>query len=584
MKNLFRFVMAVAVLFTASCAKEDVSTSIAGGEVEVSFTANLADLGTRATYGTGNEVNTLRYKVFSNGELLTELCGTTGIAVNAPCTVNLVLIKGMSYDILFWADHDAQYAISNEGVIRFSTEGLNANDETRDAFYYLAEGFDPANANSENTTIYLKRPFAQLNAIVPNMTEVGKSMDLDAPGAYIKSAIATTICTSFNPFTGEAGDETPAIVTFGETDVQDFAEGHLSMNYLLAPGHLVDVTFFFEGAKFATNTTINNIPLKANYKTNVIGNLLTGSTEFNVSIDANWNTAEHYIYEAFQNGGEVTLTEDIVIAEPLVVAAGKSVVLNLNGCDIINTTASEAFGEGEAIIAYGELTINGEGTVQGTTMAVWARGNNGAEVTINGGTYKGCAEGFAKGGRSVIYASSGNTINIYGGTFESLAADKTSYANKTEGVYAALNIADNNGYINVYGGTFYKQNPAAPGTEPAAWNAAHPNGFVAEGYTTIAEGEYFNVIPGVAASTTADILAAIADADVPALVMNGNLECATTDAVSIAKDLVISANNKTITAGAPAGSNPALVPSIAVQGEYDVTINNANVVGGFLGA
>mgnify|MGYP003288498925 CR=1 FL=1 len=74
---------------------------------------------------------------------------------------------------------------------------------------------------------------------------------------------------------------------------------------------------------------------------------------------------------------------------------------------------------------------------------------------------------------------------------ETIAADKTSYANKTEGVYAALNVADNNGMINVYGGSFYKQNPAAPGTEPAAWNAAHANGFVAEGYFATLIGDYY---------------------------------------------------------------------------------------------
>ena len=92
----------------------------------------------------------------------------------------------------------------------------------------------------------------------------------------------------------------------------------------------------------------------------------------------------------------------------------------MNGHSIINTTESEVFGEGEGIIAYGKLTIKGEGTVEGSTMAVWARGENNAEVNIYGGTYYGCKEGFAKGGRAVIYASSNNTINIYGGTFEAI--------------------------------------------------------------------------------------------------------------------------------------------------------------------
>lgn len=217
--------------------------------------------------------------------------------------------------------------------------------------------------------------------------------------------------------------------------------------------------------------------------------------------------AANLIYAA-QIGGEITLEEDVVLDAPVVVPAGVELVLNLNGKTIKNSTQSEVFGEGEGIIAYGNLTINGEGTVEGSTMAVWARGNNGAKITINGGTYKGCAEGFAKGGRSVIYASSDNTIDIYGGTFEALAADKTSFANKTEGVYPVLNVADNHGMINVYGGTFVGQNPAAPGTEPAAWNTAHPNGFVAPYYKSTQNGNEWTVALD-AVYTTAELQAAI---------------------------------------------------------------------------
>ena len=217
--------------------------------------------------------------------------------------------------------------------------------------------------------------------------------------------------------------------------------------------------------------------------------------------------AANLLYAA-QVGGEITLEEDVVLDAPVVVPAHVDLVINLNGKTIKNSTQSETFGEGEGIIAYGNLTINGEGTVEGSTMAVWARGTEGANVTINGGTYYGCAEGFAKGGRSVIYASSGNTINIYGGRFEALAADKTSYANKTEGVKAALNIADNNGYINVYGGTFVGQNPAAPGTEPKAWNEAHPNGFVAPYHKSTQNGNEWTVALD-AVYTTAELQAAI---------------------------------------------------------------------------
>ena len=297
------------------------------------------------------------------------------------------------------------------------------------------------------------------------------------------------------------------------------------------------VTFdvvFYQGAvvayKGTKTVTIENVALEMgkayNFKAELnASNIMADGTEllpivFDVEEVKDWVTAETpdvnvqeaELRAALLLGGEVTLTEDLVITEPLVVAAGASSVINLNKHSIINNTKTLEYGKGEGIVVYGDLVINGEGLVKGSTRAVWARGNDGATVTINGGTYEGCEDGYAEGGNSVIYASSGNVVNIYGGTVKALAADKTSYANKTEGVYAALNVADNNGMINVYGGSFYKQNPAAPGTEPAAWNAAHPNGFVADGYFVALVDDYY-VVSDTQVVATAEEFAAALKAD-----------------------------------------------------------------------
>ena len=175
----------------------------------------------------------------------------------------------------------------------------------------------------------------------------------------------------------------------------------------------------------------------------------------------------------------------------MVVRKGATAVLDLNGFNITNNTKNDAYGEDEAIIVYGNLTIKGEGTVTANSMAVWARGKgNNAVVNIYGGTYYGCAEGLANSGRSVIYASGGNTINIYGGKFQALAEDTTSFKLMENGRgYAAVNVEDtNNNIISVYGGSFYKQNPADPRTENPA------RSFVAEGCRVEADGDWFKVI------------------------------------------------------------------------------------------
>ena len=160
---------------------------------------------------------------------------------------------------------------------------------------------------------------------------------------------------------------------------------------------------------------------------------------------------------ALQLGSEVTLQKDYTLTKSLVVPAGVRSTINLNGHNIINATDSEELGEGDGIVVYGDLTINGEGTVQGKTRSIWARGNNNPTVTINGGNYVGAVGGSEC---EVIYASGNGVITINGGTFQAETEDKVSFAAPQ---YAVLNIHGNGASgcdIVVYGGTFHKFNPA----------------------------------------------------------------------------------------------------------------------------
>ena len=280
MKNIFRFLMAVAVLFTASCAKEDISSSIAGGEVEVTFTANLPELGTRAEYGTGEQVNTLRYFVYDGNTLLSDLSGEQDIAVGVPTTVNLVLLKGMTYNIVFWADCDRVYNYNTESKsVTVDYAAVNANDEKRDAFYKFVAAFDPANSTSENTNIVLTRPFAQLNAKANDVDKIKLS--------GVTLSTSTVTLTAYSTLNIADGTVTGADEkTLTAADVLE--DGLLSMNYLLAPadGYVSDIKFTINNSKnIDFGNKYYNVPLKRNYRTNILGALLTNSTDFTVTID-----------------------------------------------------------------------------------------------------------------------------------------------------------------------------------------------------------------------------------------------------------------------------------------------------------
>ena len=142
----------------------------------------------------------------------------------------------------------------------------------------------------------------------------------------------------------------------------------------------------------------------------------------------------------------------------------------------------------------GEVIINGEGTIESQdahySMAVWAQGG---KVIISGGTFKNAGDGC-----DLIYASEGGQVEIYGGEF--IATEYKGTEAGTTNPHSALNVKNaHRDYsdIKVYGGRFYKFDPANNLSEPnpsAEWLESHPNGFVAEGYKSIQDGDWFIVI------------------------------------------------------------------------------------------
>ena len=134
------------------------------------------------------------------------------------------------------------------------------------------------------------------------------------------------------------------------------------------------------------------------------------------------------------------------------------------------------------VVKGGDLTIDGDGVIEAQkatySMAVWAQGD---KVIIKDGIFKNGGDGC-----DLIYASAGGKVEIYGGEFH--PTKRIGLEDGTKNDYTALNLKNNGAdgcEIIVYGGTFYNFDPAHNKSENDAWIAAHPNGFVAEGYKSV---------------------------------------------------------------------------------------------------
>ena len=163
---------------------------------------------------------------------------------------------------------------------------------------------------------------------------------------------------------------------------------------------------------------------------------------------------------------------------PTAITITTKATIELNGHNL--TVAEDTAGDGVFhVLAGGDLTINGEGTINGVgdnnwNIAIWA---DGGKVTINGGTYTNVGAG-EDDHYDLIYAKNGGTVIINGGRFEAHTPKWT------------LNLKDTDGSsIAVQGGTFVNYNPAEVYTEPT-----QPLNFVVEGYKVVKEDNEYTVV------------------------------------------------------------------------------------------
>ena len=100
------------------------------------------------------------------------------------------------------------------------------------------------------------------------------------------------------------------------------------------------------------------------------------------------------------------------------------------------------------------------------------------------------------------------------------------------------------------------------------------------GKYTITGAEGYSIFPKNAATSKESFENVLADADVDKIDITAALGYADNENVTIQKDVTINANGNKITAGGAS----SLTPSMAVMGDYDVVLNEANIEGGFVGA
>ena len=313
------------MMLATGCSSSDDTVVTQGNNnlAAVSFSVQAdAVVGTRAI-SDGKGADELIYRVFDkDGKPVGTLDKKTEKGLTDLLTghkVTLYLAKGQTYKVAFWAqDADCHaYTVDDNMSVAVNYAGVN-NDETRDAFFKTV---DVTVTGDMNVDVTLKRPFAQIN--------VGCTDDdwnaAQASGINVQTSSVTVkdAATKLNVIDGTVSgskdvtytaaaipNETLKVDADGDGTKEDYK--YLSMCYILpnetttgAAKTTAGTTFTFHpqaGNDITLSEGLQAIPVQRNYRTNIVGKILSGEVSLNVKVDPIYNDPDYIFNEPGWDG------------------------------------------------------------------------------------------------------------------------------------------------------------------------------------------------------------------------------------------------------------------------------------------
>ena len=369
----------VSMLFVTSCSQDElIDESTNGDFVNAIFTLGTADgMGTRAI-GDGTTVDKVACAVYDayNGEELSALRQDVDIT-GKTATYSVRLAKGKNYRVAFFAYNQSADAYNVEDLKNIVVkDNQKSNVEGRDAFTAYVDVTEGETMNAFTKQVTLKRPFAQLNLGIDDaeLTEATNAGLVVAKSKIVVSNVYNAFSAYDNAVAENAveGSMTFALNTIPSEKLKVTVNGeeklynYLALNYLLVGDNdsektLTDVEFTWESNNGDSNaesvTEFINIPVQRNYRTNIIGKLLTSPTIFNIIIDEEFDGEKNdsRVFNAFD-------LQAALNAAP----AGKTTVINL-GADIVGNVTDIQKADRKVIIDGRGYKYNGTIKVHGNS-------------------------------------------------------------------------------------------------------------------------------------------------------------------------------------------------------------------------
>ena len=290
MQKLTTILTIAAMVLAASCNKATMEHE--GSAVTLDYTVSVTEAATKAL-GDGSNVDKMAYAVYDG-----ETCVKTAVIAEqeeGKFAFQPVLFYGKTYTVAMFAYEDGAYDVADLKAITKS-----ANDETADAFAHTETVMIDHNGDlyingskSDDQTsdhaVTLTRPVAQLavaTEVFDEMAQAGASkiqVELSAPSTYnaVLSEATTPVTSNY----------TSTVAELGTIEVSGNTYTVVSCNYLLPTYTQTVIVKVLKADDTVIRTiTLDNVPLVANKKTQIYGNLVKGELTFNVSINNGFST------------------------------------------------------------------------------------------------------------------------------------------------------------------------------------------------------------------------------------------------------------------------------------------------------
>ena len=413
MKKLFYSVVALATLvFAASCQQENLETVVSDANT-VTYTVQVPGAMSTKTVGLDvTAVTELRYEVYRTTEPNDKTLGDDtnflyrGQAEleNGSATIRLELINDQNFTVLFWAQVPGN-GIYNADNLKQVTISREANATANNLNYAAFSTVDFIHKGDvvAGKEVKLTRPVSQINIATSHQSLTKFDDDI----VVTKSAFGVKgLSASFNVATQEAGDldeekfeyESKEISLIREDKLpvngEDFV--YVGMNYVgFAPklGANVTVDYTLTTSEGDIYNEISNVPVKPNYRTNIVGNLITSFKDYTIVLDTEWKDLNMEVVveglvKNIKGDYEVTTAAGLAYAINNLFANGGNFYLTkelyeMSGFEVNPPTVPE----GKTLNIYGEVpdvtrsVVAGVVTITGLDKPVIATNNGTASFS-----------------------------------------------------------------------------------------------------------------------------------------------------------------------------------------------------------